>query len=225
MNSISPLILCFILLVEFLLTHFTHVFGYLFLVLMLIARLYTVEREMRLAGFFDVFMFWFLISYAKTGPQYNGRCMMIDVYNTHAVVYALHYLVVLWIIISRLLFVHLPESRLKEPDRYLWLLLLLHPLIHSMITCIPAVYFPLLLLRILFFYLLAAHSDDAAVAPVVLVLYDTALVVLAAFFLTHYYLKRPSSFWTRAASVRAEAARWLWRARYILSRPRRDEGV
>lgn len=227
MDFVPPPLLIGVLLLEFIFTHSTHVFGYLFIVLILIARLYLVEHKIAVSAFFDIFLFWFLISYAKTGPQYNGQCMMIDVYNSHLYVYLIHYFVVVWIAVSRFLKPQFSKI-ITSIDRYLWLVLLLHPLIHSMVTCIPLSLFPLFTIRLVVFAVLYAREGESALAPLSLVLDVTALFSAVTFLFIFYFSqvkKWTLDQWVQWEWLRKTVQRMLRASRYILSPARVSEEV
>lgn len=179
-----------LLLLEFALTHFTHVFGYLFIVLMAMLRVYAHHGRLWVPYYFDAILAWFLLSYAKTGPQYDGLCMLIDIYNSHIYLFLAHYGAVAWIVVTRILDAFLvwlgaaletpiPLVHPKLVDRYLWLALMLHPLMHSLATCIPFWDFPVLAMRVAIFAFIYGATGDIELAPVALVLHDKALVILA----------------------------------------------
>lgn len=222
---------------EFALTHFTHVFGYLFIVLMVMLRVYLFRANSTVPSYFDSILLWFILSYVKTGPQYDGLCMLINVYNNHLYVFVVHYGMLVWIVVTRVLDAFLaklgdiletpiPLLHPKWADPYLWLLLMMHPLIHSLVTCIPLWDFPILLMRIAIFAFIYGVTEDTELAPVALVLHDKALVTLIPFLIALNFMaivKWAEHTWENIHTIRSNLVRLGAKVNVIVFKKEKDE--
>lgn len=161
-----------LLFVEYLLTHFTHLWGYTFAVLMFLLNIHHGDA---VPYAIHVWMMWIGVSYMRTSPTYDGECMVVIEYAYEPIAAAIHYLVA-----ASLVAMKIPDSAyLNSKSQYAFLLLLLIPEHDSLFTCMPlysfsyfrhyTIYFPpfLFLLRLALFILLV-NSREFRVAGICL---------------------------------------------------------
>lgn len=213
--------------VEYLLTHFTHLWGYTFAVLMLLLRMHHGDR---VPSVITTLMMWIGISYVRTGPTYDGVCMVhLDrLYEPLAA--AMHYVVALALVALKI-----PDSTyLNAKAAYAYLLLLLIPEEYSLFTCMPmyaipidhdhTLYFPppLFLFRIGTFALLSC-TREFRIASICLTLNAYVLLALLVF-LAIYHARELQLFAVEQWTAHPDLAAWVhkWRVK-IAAVALRDE--
>lgn len=216
--------------IEYLLTHFTHLWGYTFGVLLLLLRMHHGDR---VPYAITTLLLWIAISYARTGPTYDGVCMVIIERAYEPIALGLHYLVAL-----ALVAIKIPDSSfLNSKAAYAYLLLLLIPEHDSLFTCLPmygirldathAIYLPpaVFVFRLITFALLSA-TREFRMAAICLTL---NLYVLLGFliFLACFHGRELWAFaldqWTRHPEAVAWVQKWRVKISAVMMRDKRED--
>lgn len=180
-----------LLLIEYVLTHFTHLWGYTFAVLMLLLRMHHGEA---VPYTINILLLWIGISYMRTSPTYDGECMVIIEAAYEPIAAAIHYLVA-----GSLIALKIPDSAyLNSKSQYAFLLLLLIPEHDSLFTCLPMYHIPylryytipippLLFLFRLLTFLLLMNTREYRVASVCLTMKPYVLVGYLLFLIAYHW--------------------------------------
>ncbi len=219
-----------LLAVEYLLTHFTHLWGYTFGVLLLLLRIYHGDR---VPYAINVLLLWIAISYARTGPTYDGVCMVIIERAYEPIALGLHYAVALALVATKI-----PDSAfLNGKAAYAYLLLLLIPEHDSLFTCLPmygirldmthAIYLPpaAFVFRLAAFALMSA-TREFRLAAVCLTL-NLYVLLGFLFFLTCFHGRELWAYaldqWTHHPEAVAWAQKWRTKIAAVMMRDKRED--
>lgn len=219
-----------LLFIEYLLTHFTHLWGYTFAVLMFLLKIHHGDAVPYLI---NVLMMWIGISYMRTSPTYDGECMVIIEYAYEPIAAAIHYLVA-----ASLVAIKIPDSSyLQNKSQYAFLLLLLIPEHDSLFTCMPLYSFsyfrhytlycpPFLFLLRLFLFIILVHTREYRVSGVCLTM---NIYVLLAYliFLTAFHWKDVKEAvlhaWYDHEQPRTFILTWYYKFKIIALRDKRED--
>jgi hypothetical protein len=119
-----------LLFAEYLLTHFTHLWGYTGAASLLLLRLHHGES---VPFSINMLLGWVALSYMRTGPTYDGVCLIISDRFYEPLALAANVLLA-----AALVALKIPDSTyLNNKATYAYLFLLLIPQPASLFTCIP----------------------------------------------------------------------------------------
>lgn len=219
-----------LLIVEYLLTHFTHLWGYTFVVILFLLRLHHGEL---VPYSINMILMWIGISYMRTSPTYDGECMVIIEYAYEPIAAALQYLVA-----ACLVAIKIPDSTyLQNKSQYAFLLLLLIPEHDSLFTCMPLWHIPyfgyytlylpplLFVFRIAFFIILM-NSKEYRVAGVCLTLSQYLLLGYLIFLTAFHWASIRDAvlqYWTEHEQPRTFILTWVAKIKGSLLRDPREE--
>lgn len=219
-----------LLCVEYVLTHFTHLWGYTFALILLLLRMHHGDR---VPAAISTLLLWIGVSYARTGPTYDGVCMVHLDRLYEPIAAAAHYGVALALVALKI-----PDSTyLNAKAAYAYLLLLLVPQEHSLFTCMPMYAIPidhthtLYLPPAIFLFRLAAFSALACtrefrLAAVCLTLNAYVLLAFLAF-LVLYHAREMREFaaaqWESHPDLVAWAHKWRTKIVAVALRDERED--